>query len=72
MYRRPRFARSLTETEDARPHAVSEVICVKCCRRWIAVRPEDLLLREIVCPDCGPGFVIETGQDLDAISEMEM
>ena len=44
------------------PHTVSEVICVKCGKRWICVRPEDTLLKEIECPDCGSGYVIETGE----------
>ena len=46
------------------PHRVSEVICVRCCRRWIAVRPETILLKDLECPECGAGAVIETGQEL--------
>lgn len=52
--------------EANQPHRVSEVICVKCGRRWISVRPATCLLKDIECPDCGAGFVIETGQDLEA------
>lgn len=44
-------------------HEVSEVICVKCGYRWIAVRPEGTLLKDIECEYCGQGFVIETGQE---------
>ena len=47
------------------PHVVSEVICVKCGKRWIAVRPEETLLKELECSNCGQGYVIETGQTLD-------
>jgi len=46
------------------PHEVSEVICIRCGKRWISARPEDTLLKDIECPNCGAGFVIETGQDL--------
>lgn len=44
------------------PHKVSEVICVKCFKRWIAVRPEQTLLKDLECKKCGQGFVIETGE----------
>lgn len=47
------------------PHKVSEVICVKCGKRWIAVRPEKTLLKSLVCENCGPGFVIETWEEMD-------
>lgn len=46
------------------PHAVSEVICVKCGHRWISVRHNTTLLKELECPNCGKGFVIETGQEI--------
>ncbi len=48
-----------------KPHVVSEVICVKCGRRWIAVRPEGTLLKELECPDCGAGYVINTGERME-------
>lgn len=47
------------------PAIVSEIICIKCCRRWICVRPEGTPLKNIECPDCGQGAVIETGQPLE-------
>ena len=50
--------------EDKLPHKVSEVICIKCCKRWIAVRPCDVPLKYLECPNCGTGYVIETGEDL--------
>jgi hypothetical protein len=46
-------------------HTCSEVICAKCCRRWLAVRPTKTLLKKIECPNCGKGYVIETGQILE-------
>lgn len=54
---------SINENE---PHEVSEVICIKCGKRWISVRQVGTLLKDIDCPNCGCGYVIKTGQDLDA------
>lgn len=46
------------------PHEVSEVICLKCLHRWIAVYPQETLLKQLECK-CGEvGFVIKTGQIL--------
>ena len=43
---------------------VSELICVKCLERWIAVRPSTTLLKHIECPRCRYiGSSIETGQE---------
>lgn len=51
-----------------KPHEVSEVMCVKCYKRWIAVRPEGTWLKDLECPQCGGiGFTINTGQILDDI-----
>ena len=52
------------------PHAVSEVICVKCGKRWISVRPEKTLLKDLECENCGQGYVIETGQILETEIEI--
>jgi len=47
------------------PHRVSEVICVHCGWRWIAVRPAETRLKDLECPDCtNQGKVIETGEVL--------
>ena len=51
--------------EENRPHKVSEVMCVFCFRRWIAVRPVGVLLKEMDCPSCGSGFIIETGEEIE-------
>lgn len=51
--------------EETLPHKISEVICVKCGKRWISVRPENVLLKHLQCPGCEQeGFVIETGQEI--------
>lgn len=48
------------------PHRVSEVICVKCLKRWICVRPMGTHLKELECPNCRTtGYVIETGELLE-------
>ena len=47
------------------PHKVSEVICVKCGHRWIAVRPECVKLKDLYCPGCRlSGYTIETGEEI--------
>jgi ribosomal protein S27AE len=51
------------------PHKASEVICVKCGKRWFAVRHVDTWLKELHCEQCGPGFVIETGEEMRDRSE---
>lgn len=51
------------------PHKVSEVICVKCGKRWICVRPIGTLLKNLECENCGAGFVIETGEDIEEVTE---
>lgn len=49
--------------EDYVPSIVGETICLKCYHRWIAVIPERLLLKHVMCPECGEkGYVIATGQ----------
>ncbi len=43
-------------------------MCVNCYRRWIAVVPDEIILKTVECEACGPGYVIDTGQyitDLD-------
>lgn len=52
--------------EENLPHKVSEVICVGCGKRWIAVRPMTTLLKDLECPKCHKqGYVIETGEIID-------
>lgn len=51
--------------EENIPHKVSEVICINCKYRWIAVRPTNTLLKDLECPQCGlQGYVIETGETI--------
>ena len=52
--------------EENMPHKVSEVICIECKHRWIAVRPTTTLLKNLECTRCGlQGYVIETGEIME-------
>lgn len=56
--------------EENMPHNVSEVICINCKHRWIAVRPSMTFLKVLQCPNCKKsGYVIETGEAIDNIQE---
>ena len=57
----------MMDFESNKPYEVSEVICIRCGKRWIAVRPRGTLLKELECSECGIGFVINTGQPLNDI-----
>ena len=58
--------------EENMPHEVSEVICLKCLNRWIAVYPEKTLLKDLECK-CGEvGYVIKTGQTLEDVPDERM
>lgn len=41
-----------------------EAICLKCLNRWIACFPQEVLLKELECPEGHVGYVIKTGQSL--------
>lgn len=48
--------------EENTPHKVSEVVCINCKYRWIAVRPTNTLLKNLECPQCKQqSYIIETG-----------
>lgn len=56
----------ITPIEEKMPHKVSEVVCLRCLNRWIAVRPAVTKLADLHCPRCGAiGAVIETGEEID-------
>lgn len=51
--------------EDYISHICQETICLKCLYRWIDVRPEGTLLKDLECPKCFEvGCVIATGEQL--------
>lgn len=44
-------------------YTVAECICLMCLKRFIDVRPEGVLLKDMECPECHrTGFIIETGE----------
>ena len=56
--------------EENMPHKVSEVICIDCKYRWLAVRPAGTHLKDLECPKCGlQGYVIETGEEINTDEE---
>lgn len=56
---------NIVDINENTPHKVSEVICVNCKYRWLAVRPVGTFLKDIECPYCGmQGYVIETGEEI--------
>jgi hypothetical protein len=60
---------NIIDFEEGMRHKVSEVICVKCGKRWLAARPEGVLLKDLQCPKHHVGFVIETGEILREAKE---
>lgn len=56
----------IKDINDNQPHKVSEVICINCKHRWLAIRPTITLLKNLECPQCHTqGYVIETGETVD-------
>lgn len=56
----------ILDINENTPHKVSEVICIGCFKRWIAVRPSTTLLKDLECPQCHKqGLVIETGEEIN-------
>ena len=56
--------KKIVDIEEYMTHSVSEVICIKCYNRYMCVRPEKVLLKELECEKCGTGYIIETGEFL--------
>lgn len=58
--------RNVVDFESHLPHEVKELICIECKHRFIDVSPCGLVLKDMVCPECGKaGYLICTGQDLE-------
>jgi hypothetical protein len=55
----------IIDINENKPHKISIVICLKCFQRWIAVRPISTKLTELECSNCGQGYVIETGENIN-------
>jgi len=56
---------NVVDIEKNMPHKISEVVCLKCLRRWIAVMPEKTLLKSLECLCGDNGVIIETGENID-------
>ena len=56
---------NVTNIEVNQPHKLSMVICLKCFKRWVCVRPEITKLIDLECSNCGSGYVIETGEEVE-------
>ncbi len=58
-------AEKIVNIDHYRDHRLSHVICLKCHHRWLGLRPANVKLIELECPNCNKqGFVIETGEIL--------
>ena len=56
----------VVDINENTPHKVTEVVCLQCLKRWIAVRPVRTRLVNLECPDCHKqGYVIETGEEIN-------
>ena len=63
----------MTDIDKNLPHEISEVICLKCLKRWLAVYPEETLLKDLQCPQCEKqGYVIKTGQTIPDLPDEKM
>ena len=56
---------NVVNLDDYHPHEVSELICLKCFRRWIGVYPVSALLKDLECKCGETGYIIKTGQTLN-------
>ncbi len=54
----------VVDIEEQMPHVVREVICVRCCTRWVSVAPQATRLKDYECQNCGSGYIICTGQEI--------
>ena len=61
--------RTVSKNELNIKHEVAELMCLKCLSRWIGVYPQKVLLKDIECKCGAIGYVIKTGQTLEAESE---
>ena len=56
----------IVQLERDLPHEVAELICIKCGFRYIGCYPERVLLKDLMCAECGKtGFIIKTGQTIE-------
>lgn len=57
---------TISNIESNLPHEVAELICFKCLSRWIGVYPQKTSLKDLECKCGAVGYVIKTGQSIEA------
>ena len=62
---------TISDIESNLPHEVAELICLKCLHRWIGVYPEKTPLKKLECKCGAVGYVIKTGQTIEADRSVE-
>lgn len=49
--------------EEGIDHILEENICLDCKHRFLDIKPANLWLKQLECPNCGKtGFIINTGE----------
>jgi len=64
---KPSDVKPLLPERDPAPEdlfVASKVVCKRCYRKWLAVRLAETPLHVLECPECGPGYVEETGDNI--------
>lgn len=64
----------VSSSEEVAGGDICEMVCLMCLNRFVAFKPESVLMKTMICPGCGKaGYLIETGEymreALDADSE---
>ncbi len=62
---------NVVDIQNYMPHFFFEAMCLKCLSRWIAVAPSLIILKTIECKQCGPGYVVDTGQYIEPVDHGE-
>ena len=56
---------NIINIEANKPHNLAETICVKCLHRAYSVYPEGVKLKDLECENCGQGYIILTGEEIN-------
>ena len=57
----------VVKLDDYRTYEVTtwEALCTMCLRRWVATTEVGIPLKKIICKKCGPGYVVDTGENIE-------